>query len=348
MEMAPILTIAIPTFNRADKLERQLSRLVPLLGPEIRCAVYDNASTDGTAEVAAKFAERGVTYQRSPINLGIGRNLLRCFETCETAWLWVLSDDDHFVDHAIEWVLGMVKTTDCDFIHTSSHLSHHAEETKHAGIEGLFDRVTLSALFWISAGIYRMETLGAYLNVFASGVSTWVPQTLMVLAGVESGNARILFSNEELIESAPTTPRFSTLDFIVRLVQAPEYLRREVSRSLVAEAVGKEHLRWALLTGLREVTRREDAIRWKRVAKQAPQFLSAYRPSSPWTRRMKRRFEAGQRKMTLERFKSQLAIWAFRACPLTLFDSLLKHYPHPEWLRRELPVHGGKFAAPRY
>src|SRR5687768_78768 len=77
--MSQLLTIAIPTYNRAAKLEKQLSwlsrNLVELEG-ECALIVSDNASTDDTAAVCHRwrdaFAARGVCMliNRNDHNLG--------------------------------------------------------------------------------------------------------------------------------------------------------------------------------------------------------------------------------------------------------------------------------------
>jgi glycosyltransferase involved in cell wall biosynthesis len=81
MQNQAILTIAIPTYNRARKLRDQLQRLVPQLGSRTVCRVYDNASTDETKNVAAQFKE--VVYFCSEFNYGGVRNFLNCYEECE-------------------------------------------------------------------------------------------------------------------------------------------------------------------------------------------------------------------------------------------------------------------------
>ena len=46
-----ILTIAIPTYNRAIFLERSLKSIISQACPNIEIIVSDNASTDNTAKI---------------------------------------------------------------------------------------------------------------------------------------------------------------------------------------------------------------------------------------------------------------------------------------------------------
>ena len=59
----PLLTIAIPTYNRAADLAAALEHLAGqpgISGGEVELLVSDNCSTDATGEVVKKFIERGL------------------------------------------------------------------------------------------------------------------------------------------------------------------------------------------------------------------------------------------------------------------------------------------------
>jgi abequosyltransferase len=94
-----ILTIAIPTFNRADCLERLLNTLlVELRGLEssVSVVICDNASTDRTPQVIAAFKKKwsSACTLRNSENLGMDGNFLRCAEHVTGSHFWLLSDDD--------------------------------------------------------------------------------------------------------------------------------------------------------------------------------------------------------------------------------------------------------------
>jgi glycosyltransferase involved in cell wall biosynthesis len=96
----PLLTIAIPTFNRAPFLaeslsafERETSRVTP---EDVAFLIIDNCSTDDTASVVARFAERRphVTYRRNAENTGAERNIMSCALASEGEFTWIFGDDD--------------------------------------------------------------------------------------------------------------------------------------------------------------------------------------------------------------------------------------------------------------
>lgn len=69
----PLLTIAIPTYNRAEKLEVLLEQLTADTAYDptrVEIVVSDNASTDHTAQVVARFAD--IRYHRNETNIGYG------------------------------------------------------------------------------------------------------------------------------------------------------------------------------------------------------------------------------------------------------------------------------------
>lgn len=116
--MERILTVAIPTYNRAALLDRQLLWFAEAVkGREQDCAlvVSDNCSTDDTPEVVAKwgavFAESGIEFRanRNRENLGPIRNIARCIRKSNTKYIWTVSDDDTVAPHALRFVLERIE-----------------------------------------------------------------------------------------------------------------------------------------------------------------------------------------------------------------------------------------------
>jgi glycosyltransferase involved in cell wall biosynthesis len=72
----PLLSLCIPTYNRANELRQTLAHLVSLKafseGDEIEAVISDNASTDYTREVALSFVEKHphkIRYHRNERNV---------------------------------------------------------------------------------------------------------------------------------------------------------------------------------------------------------------------------------------------------------------------------------------
>jgi glycosyltransferase involved in cell wall biosynthesis len=94
----PLLTIAVPTFNRSRYLEELLPQLVTQIEREpqylVELLVIDNASTDGTRDlIASKFAG-SLRYLRNPENIGGDRNFLECIKAAQGKYVWLFGDDE--------------------------------------------------------------------------------------------------------------------------------------------------------------------------------------------------------------------------------------------------------------
>jgi hypothetical protein len=96
-----ILTIAIPTFNRASKVARLLSLLEGEIGRDrlshsVEVFVSNNASSDNTAQVLCKIQERwpALRYVTQPTDLGFDGNVRFLFRESREGYVWFMSDDD--------------------------------------------------------------------------------------------------------------------------------------------------------------------------------------------------------------------------------------------------------------
>lgn len=85
MDTRKILTIAIPTFNRASFLKNQLDFLSEeIIGFEDDCEIFvsDNCSDDETSVILEEFQQKlkSVTFQvwRNQQNVGAIKNIIHC------------------------------------------------------------------------------------------------------------------------------------------------------------------------------------------------------------------------------------------------------------------------------
>ncbi len=92
------LSICIPTYNRENFLRNALSYCLRDFNFDFsyEIVICDNASTDGTGEVAAEFKEKGlpIHYFRRTENGGSGPNLVSAFHHARGEYIVYLADDD--------------------------------------------------------------------------------------------------------------------------------------------------------------------------------------------------------------------------------------------------------------
>ena len=92
----PLVTIAIPTFNRARSyLPTALGSALAQSYPRLEVLVSDNASSDDTCLFMRQFAaEPRLRYLRHPRNVGANRNYNFCVREARGDYLLLLHDDD--------------------------------------------------------------------------------------------------------------------------------------------------------------------------------------------------------------------------------------------------------------
>jgi abequosyltransferase len=118
MTARPLLTIAIPTFNRASYLEQNLAQLKAEMRDvapgEVELLISDNHSTDHTPQVVENAQRDGlvIRYVRNAENLGWGRNFTQCYELASGTYLLLLGDDDLLTDGALRLMLDRMRGAD--------------------------------------------------------------------------------------------------------------------------------------------------------------------------------------------------------------------------------------------
>ncbi len=113
----PLLSICIPTFNRAELLELCLATVLPQLTAfpyEVECVISNNASTDHTSELIARFAAQyPVKVFRNDTNIGIIANITKCAsELASGEFVLLIGDDDAVCTGAVEKILKSLRLLD--------------------------------------------------------------------------------------------------------------------------------------------------------------------------------------------------------------------------------------------
>jgi abequosyltransferase len=100
----PVLTVAIPTYNRAEYLAELLSVLQKQLTSDTEVVVSDNFSTDSTEQVTNSFKGR-IRVSRNARNIGADANLVSCLEQAKGQFVWLMGDDDIPCGNAVSLLL---------------------------------------------------------------------------------------------------------------------------------------------------------------------------------------------------------------------------------------------------
>jgi len=70
----PLVSVIVPSYNGARFLPESLDSILAQSYPRIEILLLDDASTDDTPDVAARYGDR-ITYVRQPVNRGIYHNV---------------------------------------------------------------------------------------------------------------------------------------------------------------------------------------------------------------------------------------------------------------------------------
>ncbi|MBU2540178.1 glycosyltransferase [Patescibacteria group bacterium] len=111
MSSKPLLSIAIPTYNRAVYLKNLLDYIIPQIKDGIEICVSNNGSSDNTREVVMNFKEKYpdlIKYNENKEDLG-DRNLFQVMEMSEGDYIWLFADDDSIIPNGLEEVINFIK-----------------------------------------------------------------------------------------------------------------------------------------------------------------------------------------------------------------------------------------------
>lgn len=122
-QAAARVTVFIPTYNRAQWLEKAIHSVLSQEYEDFRLVVADNASTDETPETVAGFADPRISYIRRERNVGLFQNHTACLTDVDTEYALILSDDDLLqADHLARSVAVLDANPRVGMIHTAFDL----------------------------------------------------------------------------------------------------------------------------------------------------------------------------------------------------------------------------------
>lgn len=110
----PLLSIAIPTYNRCELLDRCLGVHIPLARQHnIRIYISDNASSDATQRIVMqRMSEYSlISYCRSETNLGMDGNFENALRIAQTEYVWLLGDTYSIPSVAFEYFFKLISTS---------------------------------------------------------------------------------------------------------------------------------------------------------------------------------------------------------------------------------------------
>lgn len=105
---APLLSIALATYNAGDYLQAQMASLFAQSHSAIEIVIADDGSDDGTHERRQRYAadEPRIRLLPQSQRLGFNRNFMRCFRACRGRFISPCDQDDAWAPEKTERLLA--------------------------------------------------------------------------------------------------------------------------------------------------------------------------------------------------------------------------------------------------
>ncbi len=226
--MNKLLTIAVPTYNRASLLDKQLawlSEAIKGLESECEILVSDNCSTDNTQEVIKKWQEKlsHITFKvnRNSQNIGVMKNIAYCLKAAITKYVWTIGDDDPIQTRSVSYVINKLREKEdislifLNFsgrnqitnepVHPPTIVGNRwfdadtedGESDSKAVFEHCFDK-SIGAVIFLTATIYRTDLVKKALDYWSDAENNWIG--LAYIAGYCAARGSIIVTKETFME----------------------------------------------------------------------------------------------------------------------------------------------------
>lgn len=199
------LTIAIPTWNRAELLDQCLDRIVREVeasGVAVRVIVSDNGSTDRTPEICAKYSKRYefIRAVRFPVNLGFSLNFLKIMLECGTTHLWPMGDDDAVRPGSILEIVSLIQECPFKFVKFIDDHELYCQDDSIRSEMNLFEACNDLGFFTILGFISEIifDTTGITIRNMSKLLDDSYPHSLLIYSSY--WNEKILVKKHPLLE----------------------------------------------------------------------------------------------------------------------------------------------------
>lgn len=199
----PLVTIAIPTFNRASLLAGAINAALTQSYQNFEIIVSDNASSDETSEVLKQYSDRRLFAVRQERNIGLIANLNALLKLANGQFIVFVPDDDRIAPWMLERCMALVRSdpeipvivTLCDVYFVATDRTWCAQPSKQVGT-GIVDGSRVLLDFFrdkisvaMCSVMYRTDKLrsnGGFPADFpyATDVASWAPLLLEGKAGL--------------------------------------------------------------------------------------------------------------------------------------------------------------------
>lgn len=205
--LPPILTICIPTYNRIS-IVKTVQLLLPQLGEKAVIQIFDNCSDTPVSELLKDYLTDSITIARNKVNVGAAGNIIKCFEYCETEWMWLLSDDDTLAADAVDTILKTIhRNNDIVYIkYNAINIGRPEddlnEEVFATGQQDFIHKMSnFGNLLFMSSTVCKVREIRKGIKAAYYFTNTFSPQVVFILAYLAiNPDAKTLFSPARVVQ----------------------------------------------------------------------------------------------------------------------------------------------------
>ena len=202
------LTIAIPTYNRKERLLQQLhSILSQEQSNKVEILVLDNASSYTVEDaIREEFGTQpNIRVIRHKYNVGGDANIAMTFLYCQTQWMWLLGDDDETMPNSIETILNDIERFSevAYFKYSIKNFQPHEDkvvDTLESLVDYYYDGGYLGGdLIFLSNNVYNLQMAGDYYGTTLFHCYSCVSQLLPVFHILMEQKGKAMFRSTPII-----------------------------------------------------------------------------------------------------------------------------------------------------
>lgn len=124
--MKKLLSICVPTYNRASLLQLCLDQICSQMDnywDQVEVLVSDNCSPDHTSEIMKEFQQKYplIRYNRHNENLGVDMNLEWCLKNSTGSYTWIFCDDDVLINEKLKLIIDLLERHHPAMMYVSSY-----------------------------------------------------------------------------------------------------------------------------------------------------------------------------------------------------------------------------------
>lgn len=197
----PILSICIPTYNRAKYLKHSLDVLCPQINSDdVELIISDNNSPDDTENIVKDFilTNTRIQYFKQETNVGAARNFLSLMHRAKGEYLFLLGDDDVLTDNAVSILVDRLKGSYYGLLYIETRPCDNKDYTVYNVVHSFIKEISYFYTF-MSSSIFRRDIVNLIEDPLKYVPSHLLQMPFYITSTLQSNNNIIIrekiFSN---------------------------------------------------------------------------------------------------------------------------------------------------------